>query len=394
MLCIEKERSRRDFSKMAGGGLLLLALLQLSGKSLPSQILDIVPEDKNPTEKPKGLGFTFSTKQCQNLGMNEQQTHDTLEKLCSLNFDIIRICSYWDEIDKESYFDFTKLDWQLEMAQKYGKEVILTVGIKSPRHPEFYFPDWILRKYPEVESKPNPVESFPLVGEFALEYIQGTVIHTRDYSAISHYQVGNESLNQINAKSLSLSFFKRELALVRSLKKMNQKILLTNALTDPSEDIKVDEIINLRPDAFGTNVYYGVPNEYGGIPIPIQTYRNIFSDNVEMLARWHDRLQALKIAAFATELQGEPWELWKSGKEILDQREFRSANPKDSIDLAIKLKRLGYLPLFWGAEYWVAHHLKYGGEYWLKPMADFANGFTLSPSLVPAGNNFHPDPQM
>ena len=34
---------------------------------------------------------------------------------------------------------------------------------------------------------------------------------------------------------------------------------------------------------------------------------------------------------------------------------------------------LGYLPLFWGAEYWIAHHIKYGGEYWLKPMRDFAN---------------------
>ncbi|OGE38338.1 hypothetical protein A3B45_00770 [Candidatus Daviesbacteria bacterium RIFCSPLOWO2_01_FULL_39_12] len=373
----EKERllSRRGFNKAAVGWLLLLAVPQLSGKSPSSPITETDPEDENSTKRSKGLGFTFSTFQCQELNMDSQQTKNSLETLCLLDFDTVRICSYWDRIDQGSYLDFTELDWQLEMAEKYGKEVILTVGIKSPRQPEFFFPDWILEKYPQVENKANPVEIFPEVGEFALDYIQETVMHTRDYPAISYYQVGNESLNQINAKSLSLSFVKRELTLVRSLKKMGQKTLLSNALTDPSKDIKVDEILNLRPDAFGTNAYYGVPNEYGGIPIPIPTYRNIFSDNVEMLARWHNRLQALKIEAFATEAQAEPWELWKLGEGILDKREFPSANPKDSIDLAIKLKRLGYLPLFWGAEYWIAHHIKYGGEYWLKPMRDFANSF-------------------
>ncbi len=148
---IEKEVDRRVFNKVALGGLMLLAFPQLSGKSSPSPITKTDPEDENPTKKSKGLGFTFSTFQCQNLGMSEQQTRNTLEELCSIGFDTVRICSYWDRIDKRSYFDFTELDWQLKMTEKYEKEVILTVGIKSPRQPEFFFPEWIVRKYPNVK---------------------------------------------------------------------------------------------------------------------------------------------------------------------------------------------------------------------------------------------------
>lgn len=321
-------------------------------------------------KRPQEVGFTFSSLQCQRLHMDESQTNHALETLCNTGFDTIRLCTYWDRIDRKNGFDFTDIDWQLDMAEKYNLRIILTAGIKSPRWPEFFFSDRVKTEFPRITEEANPVERYPKVTDHALAYISRLVEHTRDHPAIEYYQIGNESLNPVSVtklRYLSYLFVKREFELVKNLKKDGQKILLTNSVGGPQAEESFNDTLQLKPDALGINVYYKVPYE---LPVPVTIYHNVFSETRDRIVGWHRRMIAAQIKPFATEVQAEPWEL---DKDMLDQRELPSANPKDSIDLAYKLAEIGYIPIFWGAEYWVAHQMKFGGEAWLTPIKQFVN---------------------
>jgi hypothetical protein len=56
----------------------------------------------------------------------------------------IRLVSYWKDIETSpGEYDFSKLDWQFDMANKYGAKVSLAMGMRQPRWPECHEPSWI-----------------------------------------------------------------------------------------------------------------------------------------------------------------------------------------------------------------------------------------------------------
>src|SRR5687767_14817772 len=87
------------------------------------------------------LGFTFSQRQTEYLTL---QWDDVFDAALDLSPTIIRLGAYWDEIEPyEGVYDWSTLDAQLDRADERDLDVILTVGMKAPRWPEYFLPSWL-----------------------------------------------------------------------------------------------------------------------------------------------------------------------------------------------------------------------------------------------------------
>lgn len=112
-------------------GTLALAVLLFAYFNLPG------PEPREDVR----FGVTFSSRFARDLGLDAPETLRALFE--DLGVRRVRIPVYWDMVERErGTFDFSDIDWQLDMARQYGAEVILAVGQKVPRWPECFVPTW------------------------------------------------------------------------------------------------------------------------------------------------------------------------------------------------------------------------------------------------------------
>ena len=312
------------------------------------------------------LGVTFSTLQCAYFNFSEEQIKQTLKDLLSLNLDTIRLCSYWSYLEeKEGKIDFPSLDWQLDMVAKAAKppQVVMCVGLKQPRWPEFHFPKWAEDKY-QTRGSNQPIDEQPGLADQVLEFTQKVVNHTKDHPNITWYQVENEALKGelvANNRYLSLDFLKKEVELVRSSIKPNQKIFLTCAIDLwpilSRKDTRAFHHLLPLAEAIGINVYVKIPlkgNHYFG-PTPIYWSK---------LNRWVKEIKEAGKEPWISEVQFEPWEDDNSPVHI-KQREYQSMDPKKGSELVRKLDQVGFTKqLLWGGEHWEYHKLQGHTEWW------------------------------
>ena len=96
------------------------------------------------TADPLHIGTTFSVKQCRHLQVDAKKTFNEILKT---KFDLIRLIAYWDELEpREDIYDFRSLDWQIAQAKSKQIPIVLTVGMKVPRWPEYFIPPWLLKR--------------------------------------------------------------------------------------------------------------------------------------------------------------------------------------------------------------------------------------------------------
>src|SRR5690606_1322359 len=104
-------------------------------------------------------------------------------------------------------YDFRVIDAMLAEAERDGAHVLLTVGVKAQRNPEFYIPDWLLS---QVNLPPNSIISDnPTLSTDALAMVRAVVAHTASSPAIDSWQAGNEpyiASGRSNGWSLSANF--------------------------------------------------------------------------------------------------------------------------------------------------------------------------------------------
>ena len=307
------------------------------------------------------IGTTFSQLQCGYMGLDYQQT---FREICALGFDRIRLCSYWNEIEPiDNQFDFTRLDWLLEQSDRAGIEVILTVGMKAPRWPEFHFPDWVKAKY-DTSGHPEPVDRMAELADRGLRFTQTVVNHTRQSSAVKYWQVENEPFTRLDitaGRFLSYDFVRREVELVRSLMLPGQKLAMTNAISLPQGNLKEDdrafqESINLA-DAVGINVYTRVPA--GNSPFYLQPFPIYW----RKLQNWQQQLVDRDREAWVAEAQAEPWE--PNQLVATNKLEHPSSSPRQATQLVSTLSKLGYgTVMLWGCEYWYWQKQQGATQWW------------------------------
>ncbi|MBW4523666.1 MAG: beta-galactosidase [Phormidium tanganyikae FI6-MK23] len=316
----------------------------------------------NLIAKPRSmkLGTTFSQLQCWYLGLDYR---DAFREICDLGFERLRLCAYWHEIQPSSnQFDFTTIDWLLEESDRRGIEVTLAVGMKAPRYPEFHFPDWMRSEYDTKTAR--VLDRDPAIADLTLKMLDRVVSHTRTAPAIKYWQVENEpftTLEITHGRSLSEAFVRKEVQLVRSRSRPDQKILLTNAITLPDgqgqEDNQAFRASLWLADAVGFNVYTKVPQGAS------QSYIEAQPLYWKKLENWRSELRRWGKEGWIAEAQAEPWE----ANELVPvaQNEYPSSSPNQATKIVDQVQEIGFDPvLLWGCEYWYWHRRQGRDQWW------------------------------
>lgn len=280
------------------------------------------------------FGISFVDHHARSLELDWKETY--LAILDDLGVKKLRLGAYWNFIEKSpGEFDFSDLDYQIQEAQKRDVEVILSFGIKAPRWPECFIPEFYLDDKEERENK-------------LLEYEKILIERYKNYENISYWQVENEPFlpffGECPPGAIDANLVDREIAQTREL--------------DPSREIIVTDSGELslwheaakRADVFGTTLYRTIYKEpFGYVTYPVGP--NFF------------RIKALIIKYFSnqddiivSELQAEPWGPgWILHISLEEQ--FKSMNPEIFKEIVEYTKKTKFeAAYFWGAEWW----------YWLK----------------------------
>lgn len=294
------------------------------------------------------FGVTYSKKYAEEIGLDWQETY--LAILDELGVKKVRIPVYWDQIEKEpGVFDFSDYDFLIAEAEKRDVEVILNFGMRVARWPECHFPNW-------VEDS-----STDYMQERTYKMIEEVVLHFKDSSAITFWQLENEPLLNsfgICPKS-DYNFLKKELELVKKIDNRPVMLSATGELSFWQKEAKI-------ADLFGTTMYRIVYNPLlGYIKYP---YTSGFY-------KFKAKMAGIDLKkAYVIELQAEPWIPQEDIASVYKkdyQKSFSLPQFKANVQFAIDTDFASvYL---WGAEWWYFKYKLAGSpEYW-----DFAK--TLFP---------------
>jgi len=281
-------------------------------------------------------GVNFSPKQAAELSLDPKETY--LAILDDLKVNNIKIAVHWDLIEKEKgVFDLTEFNFYINEAKKRNVNVILAIGMKTPRWPEYHIPEWVKELNKEEQQ------------EQILEMLSFIVSEYKDESNLLAWQIENEPFfNFGNAPWKDNEFFKKELKLVKELDD-NHKIIVTDS-GEMSFWFSAADLGDIVGITMYTKVWAEPIKKYFHYPFPSVFYGKK-ADLIKLI---------FNKDVWCLELQAEPWseELIQNSK-IEDQLE------------SMDLKRFGHnieyakntglnTFYFWGAEWWQYMKEKHG----------------------------------
>jgi hypothetical protein len=336
---------------------------------------------------PVQVGISFSPQRAAYLGLDYKAAFRRLE---AMHFRVIRLTTYWDQVDREGY---GQLDWLMSEARKSHQPVALTVGMKALGWPEFFIPPSAVPVGGLHQGQ--DVASDSVFRETALSFVDTTVGRYRDNPALIAWQVENEPFNRAGPQRLWIDaeFLRDEIASVRALDGHHRPVIVNafshfNLLFDQAsarqgfdfrqwlgfdaDSAERDGLSVLgRGDVLGLDVYTAIGYQFLG------------SDHMSHAdGDWPDRLARVRALAhkqgkqaWITEAQAEPWE----------SSDLNFVNPKSTSPSAIRgifanLKDAGFTTvLFWGSEYWL-WRADQGDTRWI----DTINGILRDEARAPA----------
>jgi len=344
--------------------------------------------------EPLHIGTTFSRRQSEYLEMDWQETYLELLKF---PFDALRLGSYWSIIEKEEgVFDFSALDWQLDRAFEHGIPVVLTLGMKAPRWPEYYIPEWVLKK---AQLKfGQDVSRNAYLHDKTLAFVRKVVERYAGHPAVKYWQVENEGLDRSgrNYWWISSSMIREEIGLLRSLDPAARPVIVS-AATYPNSFLnflarffaKNDPLAEALEagDILGVNVYPTVGHQ-------MWQRKFYFWSTPEERREYFEPLLAQAKArgkpVWIMELQAEPWEPGQLVHIGADRPPTGWPEPvSESIG---EFKELGFHTiLLWGGEYWIYRRLHHEDQHWWDMVLNFfespkdKHSEDLSSAYQPAG---------
>lgn len=280
------------------------------------------------------FGISYSPVFARSLGLDWQKAY--LDIIDGLGIKRIRLASYWSEVErKKGEYYFSETDWLLEEARKRNIDVILSYGIKVPRWPECFVPDFYKNSKAEREAA-------------LLRYEKALIERYKDYENIVVWQVENEPFlpffGQCPPQTIDGDLVDQEVAQTKTLD-ASRPVMVTD-----SGELSIWYRAAKRADIFGTTLYRTIYKpQIGYFNYPLGP--NFF------------RAKALFIRVFArqkniviSELQAEPWgPKWLNEMSVEEQ--YKSMSPGKLRDITEYAKRTRFSEAYlWGAEWW----------YWLK----------------------------
>ncbi|MBI2764761.1 MAG: beta-galactosidase [Chloroflexi bacterium] len=279
----------------------------------------------------------------------------------------LRLSAEWSQVEpREGEFDFTLIDALLATAQARGARVLLTVGVKAQRHPEFYVPQWVL----DSANLGNQavISDNPYLREQALAMVTAVVQHVAGSPAIDSWSADNEpyvtSGRDVSWKNWELGrdFVAAESAIIRANDPAGRPILVNHGQHFVQDRRWEDALAD--GDILGTSIYPFRNQSILGVRFvaPILEI-GPFGPNYAYQAR---RARQAGKPYWITEMQAEPW---AAG----DVHAISPANPSPnfspgkfdrSIDYA---RRTGADRVYlWGSEWWLYQRERYGDGSWLE----------------------------
>ncbi|MBI4575146.1 MAG: beta-galactosidase [Planctomycetes bacterium] len=251
---------------------------------------------------PLRLGTTFSHRALVQAG------HDPAQALAAchdLGLGLLRMAVYWDEAESvEGVHDFRVVDDLLSQARAQGAEVLLSVGMKAPRWPEFYIPDWARPR--THAGRDAEVSRDPELRSRVLRHVEATVRHLAAETAIVAWQVENEPMDRSGPEGwfMGADLLAEEARTVRAADPLARPVVI-NCWSDDQRrssapwsdgDYALRNALDLA-DVLGLDVYpragpHGDPLGVRSILVPTAAI---------------ERARSLGKEAWIVESQAEPW---------------------------------------------------------------------------------------
>ena len=162
------------------------------------------------------LGISFRPLQAAAFGL---EVHSTLQALLAYPFQVIRLGAYWNRIEPEAgSFQPQELDWQVEAAERAGKQIILGLGpLKTFGYPEFFVPRHHLNQ-PFPEHRLVKASAYPALLQAAMEYLTRLVERYKEHESIIAWQLEHDAVGTLGVEHswrLDAGFVTQEVAALR-----------------------------------------------------------------------------------------------------------------------------------------------------------------------------------
>ena len=288
--------------------------------------------------EPIVLGASFIPDYAQSFGLDPMRTLQAM--LSDLHLKQVRLVSYWSDIEStQGKYDFSQLDQEFALANKYGAKVSLSIGLRQPRWPECHPPTWA-----NVQAG-NESQWRPQLNKFML-----AVIHRyQNNPALQDYELENEYFMTVFGECTDFSRNR----LVEEFKMVKAADTKHKVIVSRSDNWVGIPIGQPKPDEYAISIYKRVwdatfTHRYFEYPLPAWFY--------SALAGYEELYSGKNMIVH--ELQAEPWT--PKGQDIINtslKEQFKSMDAKRLKDRIAYGEATGMKTIdLWGAEWW----------YWLK----------------------------
>lgn len=285
-----------------------------------------------PVEDPD-YGITFSSHYTSKLGLDINQTYETL--VGELGVKNVRLPLYWSDIERaQGEFDWSIPDRLVAFSESNGVDLTVVVGMKVPRWPECFVPDWAEGSH-EDELQAS-----------VFQFIETAVKRYRTSDAVVRWQVENEPFFPFGlCPQISVEQFQERVSLVRSLDTRPILVTVSGELGPWLQSAQVADVLGISMYRQTWNDLYG----YFVYPISPEFYlarATLVRDDVNEV--------------IVSELQAEPW-----FPEAIERRPLLDWYPyftSEMFEANVRFAEESHLPeiYLWGAEWWYA--LKQAGD--------------------------------
>ena len=274
----------------------------------------------------------------------------------------VRISVEWSQVEpKPGEYDFRLIDALVAEADRSGARVLLGVGVKAQRHPEFYIPDWVMAKADLTRG--HEIDHDPYLRERALAMIAAVVAHVAGSPAIEAWSADNEPyVPSLRAQDWQLSreFVRLERDAIRANDRQARIISINHAQHFVFDRRWKDALAD--GEALAASFYPFRNYEILGrnYVIPIAEIGPLAPNYAAQARAAH----AVGKPFWITEMQAEPW-------VDEDLRLVGPRNPSPNLTVANFHKNIEYARrsgadrvYLWGAEWWLFQRQHYGDSTW------------------------------
>lgn len=283
----------------------------------------------------------------------------------------VRLSLQWDEIEPhEGQFDFSLTDALIESAERHDATVMLSVGMKAQRHPEYYIPGWALEGVDLADGA--VVSDQPLLRTRALRMVAAAVRHYAAFPAIDSWGAENEAYiasHRSNRWALSRDYVAEVVRTIHANDPEGRPVSINHAQHFVMDQRWRDALAD--SDILGQSMY---PRRNGRV-FGLKVVANIMEIG-PLMPNYAYQARLARDAGkqfWVTELQAEPW-------TEVDSRLITPQHQSDNLVASQLSANIRYARqtgagriYLWGAEWWL-YQQALGDGSWLTAVRESVAG--------------------